>query len=64
MSFIAKSVRPALRLSSAAKQSSVAAVRQKHTLPDLPYDYAALEPAISGKIMEVAPTDLEKQWRS
>ncbi|KAI5809018.1 superoxide dismutase mitochondrial precursor [Peziza echinospora] len=30
-----------------------AAVRAKHTLPDLPYDYAALEPAISGKIMEL-----------
>ncbi|CUS11845.1 unnamed protein product [Tuber aestivum] len=28
-------------------------VRYKHTLPNLPYDYAALEPAISGKIMEL-----------
>ncbi len=28
-------------------------VRQKHTLPDLKYDYGALEPAISGKIMEL-----------
>jgi Fe-Mn family superoxide dismutase len=25
----------------------------KYTLPDLPYDYAALEPHISGKIMEL-----------
>ncbi len=25
----------------------------RYTLPDLPYDYAALEPAISGKIMEL-----------
>jgi Fe-Mn family superoxide dismutase len=25
----------------------------KHTLPDLPYDYSALEPVISGKIMEI-----------
>ncbi|MCD7053907.1 superoxide dismutase, partial [Prescottella soli] len=24
-----------------------------YTLPDLPYDYAALEPHISGKIMEL-----------
>ncbi|KAK4919028.1 Superoxide dismutase [Mn], mitochondrial, partial [Elasticomyces elasticus] len=28
-------------------------VRTKVTLPDLKYDYAALEPAISGKIMEL-----------
>jgi len=28
-------------------------VRGKATLPDLPYDYGALEPAISGKIMEI-----------
>ncbi|KAI9664684.1 MAG: hypothetical protein M1821_006131 [Bathelium mastoideum] len=27
--------------------------RGKATLPDLPYDYGALEPAISGKIMEL-----------
>nr|QBH73406.1 manganese-iron superoxide dismutase [Brunneria borealis] len=26
---------------------------EKHTLPDLPYDYSALEPAISGQIMEL-----------
>ena len=25
----------------------------KYTLPDLPYDFAALEPHISGKIMEL-----------
>ena len=24
-----------------------------YTLPDLPYDYSALEPHISGKIMEL-----------
>jgi Fe-Mn family superoxide dismutase len=29
------------------------ATRLKHTLPDLPYDYGALEPVISGAIMEV-----------
>lgn len=28
-------------------------VRNKATLPDLPYDYGALEPHISGKIMEL-----------
>lgn len=28
-------------------------VRAKHTLPDLPYSYGALEPAIAGEIMEV-----------
>merc|ERR1712098_781322 len=28
-------------------------VRNKATLPDLAYDYGALEPAISGKIMEL-----------
>ena len=27
--------------------------RQKHTLPDLPYGYKALEPVISGEIMEL-----------
>ncbi|MCS5731657.1 superoxide dismutase, partial [Herbiconiux moechotypicola] len=25
----------------------------EYTLPDLPYDYAALEPHISGKIMQL-----------
>lgn len=27
--------------------------RLKHTLPDLPYDYGALEPVISAEIMKV-----------
>jgi len=27
--------------------------RQKHTLPDLPYDYNALEPVISAEIMQI-----------
>jgi hypothetical protein len=27
--------------------------RQKHTLPDLPYDYNALEPVISAEIMKL-----------
>lgn len=26
-----------------------------YTLPELPYDYAALEPHISGRIMELHP---------
>lgn len=29
------------------------ATRSKHTLPDLPYDFGALEPSISGQIMEL-----------
>ncbi|KAL9939154.1 hypothetical protein V8E36_001967 [Tilletia maclaganii] len=32
------------------------AVRSKHTLPDLPYDYGALEPAISAEIMTLHHT--------
>jgi Fe-Mn family superoxide dismutase len=31
-------------------------VRSKHTLPDLPYDYNALEPAISAEIMKLHHT--------
>ncbi|KAI9749061.1 MAG: hypothetical protein M1815_002767 [Lichina confinis] len=37
----------------AAGVSGLGFVRTKATLPDLPYDYGALEPAISGKIMEL-----------
>jgi Fe-Mn family superoxide dismutase len=37
----------------AAGVASTSFVRGKATLPDLPYDYGALEPAISGKIMEL-----------
>lgn len=33
--------------------ASLTCVRTKATLPDLPYDYAALEPIISREIMEV-----------
>nr|QED22039.1 manganese superoxide dismutase [Cristaria plicata] len=32
---------------------AVMAVRMKHTLPDLPYDYNALEPYISAEIMKL-----------
>jgi len=28
-------------------------LRNKHTLPDLPYDYNALEPVISAEIMQL-----------
>ncbi|PQE29541.1 putative SOD2-superoxide dismutase (Mn) mitochondrial protein [Rutstroemia sp. NJR-2017a WRK4] len=47
--------RAALRGSSkrAATMASTSFVRTKATLPDLPYDYGALEPSISGKIMEL-----------
>uniref|UniRef100_A0A3Q1EHA7 Superoxide dismutase n=1 Tax=Acanthochromis polyacanthus TaxID=80966 RepID=A0A3Q1EHA7_9TELE len=33
--------------------NQVAASRQKHTLPDLPYDYGALEPHINAEIMQL-----------
>ncbi|TRX91039.1 hypothetical protein FHL15_008021 [Xylaria flabelliformis] len=53
----APSARAALRASSvkpaAAALASTSFVRGKATLPDLPYDYGALEPHISGKIMEL-----------
>jgi len=48
--------RSALRagaLKRAASMASTSFVRGKATLPDLPYDYGALEPSISGKIMEL-----------
>lgn len=42
-------------LSLCRSQCSVAtvAVRAKHTLPQLEYDYKALEPIVSAEIMEV-----------
>lgn len=43
-------------LKAAGSRSAFAApmaVRSKHTLPDLPYDFGALEPSISAKIMEL-----------
>lgn len=43
--------RCAAGLSQAVKQ--VAASRQKHTLPDLTYDYGALEPHINAEIMQL-----------
>lgn len=55
MSFARLALRPAAFASRGFATSAVAA---KHALPDLPYDYAALEPAISGKIMEVCSSTL------
>jgi len=49
-------LRSALKAGAAKRASTIAStsfVRGKATLPDLPYDYGALEPAISGKIMEL-----------
>ncbi|KAK4204636.1 Manganese/iron superoxide dismutase [Triangularia verruculosa] len=50
-------LRGALRASGAVKPAvalaSTSFVRCKATLPDLPYDYNALEPYISSKIMEL-----------
>ncbi len=43
---------PALA-SKVAPVMSCAAVRGKATLPDLPYDYGALEPVISAEIMQL-----------
>ena len=40
------------RLARAASVS-VAPARKAHTLPDLPYDYGALEPVISAEIMQL-----------
>jgi len=48
--------RSALRAGASRPTASMAStsfIRTKATLPDLPYDYGALEPAISGKIMEL-----------
>ncbi|XP_015599946.1 superoxide dismutase [Mn], mitochondrial [Cephus cinctus] len=40
-------------LVSSALRSKDAIVRQKHSLPELPYDYRALEPIICAEIMEL-----------
>jgi len=45
-------LRSAARITAQAAPLSAAA-RQKHTLPDLPYDYNALEPVISAEIMQL-----------
>ena len=40
-------------LSAIKRQDVRAAIALKHTLPDLPYDYNALEPTISAEIMQL-----------
>jgi len=53
-SIVSAALRPSgIRAVNRVGLTSVAAVRGKATLPDLKYDYGALEPAISGKIMEL-----------
>lgn len=47
----ARIARPAIRALSSSAPAG--AVRSKHTLPQLPYSYDALEPAISAEIMEL-----------
>ena len=42
-----------LVLSTIKRQNACTAIALKHTLPDLPYDYNALEPTISAEIMEL-----------
>ncbi|KAL2118801.1 hypothetical protein VTJ04DRAFT_5760 [Mycothermus thermophilus] len=53
----APALRAALRTNAAPRMAggiaSTSFVRNKATLPDLPYDYGALEPYISGRIMEL-----------
>ncbi|PWN50967.1 manganese and iron superoxide dismutase [Violaceomyces palustris] len=44
------------RQAAAFARAGAGSVRSKHTLPDLAYDYGALEPAISGEIMELHHT--------
>jgi len=38
---------------SNAALSACSCTRSKHSLPDLPYNYKALEPVVSGEIMEL-----------
>ena len=46
-----RTARQAFRLNSSA--FAAVSARAKHTLPDLPYDYNALEPVISAEIMQL-----------
>ena len=41
------------KVAAAAASSNLVPSRSTHSLPQLPYDYKALEPVISGDIMEV-----------
>ncbi|KAI0243194.1 Superoxide dismutase [Mn] 1, mitochondrial [Lamellibrachia satsuma] len=51
LSVTATMLRNCVRCKSAALGGAVA--RLKHTLPDMPYDYGALEPFISAEIMQL-----------
>lgn len=46
-------LRCAATLSQSINQAAAAAARHKHTLPDLTYDYGALEPSINAEIMQL-----------
>ncbi|ORZ39258.1 Manganese/iron superoxide dismutase [Catenaria anguillulae PL171] len=50
---LAKSAIALARPTLARAATGAAAVRAKHTLPDLPYDYNALEPVVSAEIMKL-----------
>jgi Fe-Mn family superoxide dismutase len=52
-SALRSAARAAAPVTSRAGLAGTTFVRGKATLPDLPYDYGALEPSISGKIMEL-----------
>ncbi|KAI5810512.1 Fe-Mn family superoxide dismutase [Pyronema omphalodes] len=54
MSFVARIARPTI--AAARGVNTAAALRSKHTLPALAYDYGELEPAIAGQIMEIHHT--------
>lgn len=60
MNMLCKSIgSQTLRLTASSLSASSFSVsrlnltKSKHTLPDLPYDYGALEPVISGEIMKI-----------
>jgi len=48
-----RSATKALLNVGAQRSAAALSCQQKHTLPDLPYDYSALEPAISADIMQL-----------
>ena len=54
MSLTARLIRPTARVVSTRGFATAAVRSQKYTLPDLPYGYGELEPAVSGQIMEVS----------
>ncbi|KJH42644.1 iron/manganese superoxide dismutase, alpha-hairpin domain protein [Dictyocaulus viviparus] len=43
----------ALSLQNLGRGAKLSLVRAKHSLPDLPYDYNALEPVICNEIMQI-----------